>query len=164
MLYDCFRAASYKLFNILPRPNIHPSPTGVEGTFIVTYLYQKGDVVLLPKQMVNQLQSKWKGKLKGKAFPIQERSSREIVLIYANSDIIIRNWRNEADDYYSFFLLPHNGYLQIEEKGCERMSWAERHADKLRIVFEKTTTGLDLIENSLKTLLLTVQNKKYSIA
>ena len=162
MLYDCFRAASYKLFNILPRPNIHPSPNGVEGKFIVTYLYQKGDMVLSPKQMVNQLHTTWE--LKGKAFPIQKRSSREIILIYANSDIIIRNWRNEEDDYYSFFLLPHNGYLQIGEKSCERISWAERHAEKLRIVFEKTTTDLDSIESSLKALIPTIQNKKYSIA
>lgn len=161
MLYDCFRAASYKLFNILPRPNIHPSPNGVAGKFIVTYLYQKDDIVLSPKQMVNQLQSKWS--LKGKAFPIQERSSREIILMYANSDIIIRHWRNEEDDYYSFFLLPHNGYLQITEKSCDGISWAERHAEKLRIVFEKTTTDLNSIENALQALIPIIQNKKYSI-
>lgn len=169
MLYDCLRATTYKLFNTLPRPNIRKNDNILEGKFIITYLYQEGDAVLSPKVMVKAFPEEWM--LKGKAFAIKNRSSREIILLYANSDIILRHWRNRNDDdYFSFFLLPHNGYLQIQESeemgesDKNRISWAEHHANSLRIVFDKSTTEVSRISDALKKMIPIVQVKKYSIS
>ena len=58
---------------------------------------------------------------------------RELVVLFCNSDVVIRN--EVDDDVFSLFLLPRNGYVEVGE-GREK-SWTERNAELMRIVFCK---------------------------
>lgn len=58
---------------------------------------------------------------------------RELVVLFCNSDIVIRN--EVDDDVFSLFLLPKNGYVEVGEGG--EKSWTERNAGLMRIVFCK---------------------------
>lgn len=160
--FDCFRAAAYKLFNIKPLMNMKSSSSEITGKFLVTYLYQKGDEVLSSKQMVAQLPESWR--LKGKSFNLDERSSRELILLYANSDIIIRQYKGRDDDYYSLFLLPRNGYIQIQDVSVYSKSWTEVNSKGLRIIFAVSDLYHSSILNQLQNIIVRVQRRKYRVS
>ena len=71
--YDCFRAATYRLFGVQPKMNLRVA-NNTAGNLLVTYLYKKDDVVRSMKEMVKRL---WgDGMVKGKSFSLDERSAR----------------------------------------------------------------------------------------
>ena len=80
---------------------------------------------------------------------------REVVLLFCNSDVIIRSKR--YDDVFSLFLLPKNGYVELQE-GETKPSWTKENASLLRILFYKSTS-LSLLPEVIDE----VKRKKYAI-
>lgn len=159
--YDCFRAAAYRLFGVQPKMNLRVA-NGTAGSLLVTYLYKKNDVVRSMKEMARRLPDDWM--VKGKSFSLDERSAREVVLLYANSDVILRQWNGIGDDYFSFFLLPRNGYLQTQSSTVRELSWAETNKEGLRILFERSDLNESNVTDHLHTLVRKVARKKYGFS
>ena len=114
------------------------------------------------KQLVSEFPESWK--LKGKSFNMDERSSRELILLYANSDIILREYKEDADDYYSLFLLPRNGYVQLQSASVSTKSWTEVNSEGLRILFVKSDLSHSGILKQLRDLIVRVQRRKYKVS
>ena len=117
--YDCYRAASYKYFGITPR---YTNPN-----FIITSLLYAQEPSRNLSSIVKQAH------VKTREYRVEEMSMRELVVLFCNSDVVIRN--EVDDDVFSLFLLPKNGYVEVGE-GREK-SWTERNAGLMRIVFCK---------------------------
>lgn len=117
--YDCYRAASYKYFGITPR---YTNPN-----FIITSLLYTQEPSRNLSSVVKQ------PRVKTREYRAEEMSMRELVVLFCNSDVVIRN--EVDDDVFSLFLLPRNGYVEMGE-GREK-SWTERNAELMRIVFCK---------------------------
>ena len=159
--YDCFRAATYRLFCVQPKMNLRVA-NNTAGNLLVTYLYKKDDVVRSMKEMVKRL---WgDGMVKGKSFSLDERSAREVVLLYANSDVVLRQWNGIGDDYFSFFLLPRNGYLQVQNSTVGEPSWAESNKEGLRILFDRSDLDESNVADHLHSLVQKVARKKYGFS
>lgn len=79
---------------------------------------------------------------------------REFVLLFCNSDVIIRN--KYYDDVFSLFLLPKNGYVELQDDK-PKPSWTEENANLLRILFYKTNS-LSLLPEVINE----VKRKKYA--
>ena len=137
------------------------SPNEILGNFVVSHIYQQGDEVLSLKPLVFELPESWR--VKGKSFNMDERSSREIILLYANSDIVLRQYKGSADDYYSLFLLPKNGYIQLQSSSVSTKSWAEVNAEGLRILFVKSGFSQSELLEQLRDLVVRVQRRKYKL-
>lgn len=157
--YDCFRAAAYRLFGVQPKMNLRVA-NGTVGSLLVTYLYKKDDVVRSMKEMVRRLPDDWV--VKGKSFSLDDRSAREVVLLYANSDVVLRQWNGIGDDYFSFFLLPRNGYLQ--SSAVNNTSWAEANKEGLRILFDRSGLNESDVTDHLHSLVRKVAWKKYGFS
>ena len=159
--YDCFRAATYRLFGVQPKMNLRVA-NNTAGNLLITYLYKKDDVVRSMKEMVKRL---WgDGMVKGKSFSLDERSAREVVLLYANSDVVLRQWNGIGDDYFSFFLLPRNGYLQVQNSTVGERSWAESNKEGLRILFDRSDLDESNVADHLHSLVQKVAWKKYGFS
>ena len=139
--YDCYRAAGYRYFGIAPRYG--------NSRFLITSLLYEQE----PERNLSSL--KGIPDLKTREFKWEGLGMREVVLLFCNSDVIIRSKR--YDDVFSLFLLPKNGYVELQE-GETKPSWTEENASLLRILFYKSAS-LSLLPEVIDE----VTRKKYAI-
>ena len=70
--------------------------------------------------------------MKQRSIVTDDRSTREIVLLFCDSDVVIRSW--VPDDYSPLFLLPKSAYIEINENRGNR-SWLESNWELMRIFY-----------------------------
>lgn len=108
--YDCFRGAAYKYFNIHPRYSLSVTNSSVEGALVLTFLYTSKpslDLKSVAKESFTSLP------IRSREYSFEERSMREIVALYCNSDVVVQ-WGQTS--YFALFLLPYNGLIVVEDE------------------------------------------------
>ena len=140
--YDCFRAAAYRYFNILPKFNEN-------GTLLVTHLRTRNEHHLRLEYF----------DVRQRSIVMDERTTREIVLLFCNSDVVIRAW--VPDDYFPLFLLPKSAYIEIIENS-ENQSWLESNWELMRIFYYQHNRYDKELNNTINEAIRKVKEKKYS--
>lgn len=108
--YDCFRAAAYKYFNIHPRYSLSVTNSSIEGSLVLTFLYTSKPSLDL-KSIVKE--NRFSLPIRSREYSFEERSMREIVALYCNSDVVVQ-WGQTS--YFVLFSLPYNGVIVVEEE------------------------------------------------
>ena len=90
---------------------------------------------------------------------MEERSMREIVALYCNSDIILQ-WDSQYD-YFPLFLLPHNAFIEIEDGGKKK--WSIEDWREMRVMYYTIPNQEDQIITTIRKAIQSVLIKKYNI-
>lgn len=140
--YDCFRAAVYRYFNIVPK-------FSENETLMITHLRSRNEQHLRLEEY----------DLKQRSIVTDDRSTREIVLLFCNSDVVIRKW--VPDDYSPLFLLPKSAYIEINENR-ENHNWLESNWELMRIFYYQHGQYDKALNNIIDEAVSKVKEKKYS--
>ena len=97
--------------------------------------------------------------IRSREYKMEERSMREIVALYCNSDIILQ-WDSQYD-YFPLFLLPHNAFIEIEDGGKKK--WSIDDWREMRVMYYTIPNQEDQIITTIRKAIQSVLIKKYNI-
>lgn len=97
--------------------------------------------------------------MKQRSIVTDDRSTREIVLLFCDSDVVIRSW--VPDDYSPLFLLPKSAYIEINENR-ENRSWLESNWELMRIFYYQHSQYDKALNDIIDEAVKKVKEKKYS--
>lgn len=97
--------------------------------------------------------------MKQRSIVTDDRSTREIVLLFCDSDVVIRSW--VPDDYSPLFLLPKSAYIEIN-KNKENRSWLESNWELMRIFYYQHSQYDKALNDVIGEAVNKVKEKKYS--
>lgn len=97
--------------------------------------------------------------VKQRSIVTDDRSTREIVLLFCDSDVVIRSW--VPDDYSPLFLLPKSAYIEINENR-ENRSWLESNWELMRIFYYQHSQYDKALNDIIDEAVKKVKEKKYS--
>ena len=97
--------------------------------------------------------------VKQRSIVTDDRSTREIVLLFCDSDVVIRSW--VPDDYSPLFLLPKSAYIEINENR-ENRSWLESNWELMRIFYYQHSQYDKALNDVIDEAVNKVKEKKYS--
>ena len=140
--YDCFRAAAYRYFNILPKFNEN-------GSLLITHLRTRKEHHLRLEDF----------DIRQRSIITDDRSTREIVLLFCNSDVVIRSW--VPDDYFPLFLLPRSAYIEIDENH-QSQSWLDANWELMRIFYYRHNSYDKELNSIIEKAVTKVKKKKYA--
>lgn len=154
--YDCFRAASYKYFNMQPRFSLRVNGTQIEGTLVLTYLYSSKPSNHSMFMQSLQIQNLSSFPIRKREYALEERSMREVVVLYCNSDVVVQ-WDSQYS-YYALFLLPHNVLIEV---GSNEKKQLDFHT--MRIMYYSVDWEEGIITSAISKAFEYVVEKKYKI-
>lgn len=99
--------------------------------------------------------------VKGRSFDVEERSTRERILLYCNSDVVVQKW--SKDDYFPIFLLPKSAFIEIASPAMEK-SWVEKNSGRMRILYYSCSRTGEELDAVVKQALMEVKQVKYSFS
>ena len=99
--------------------------------------------------------------MKGRSFDVEERSTRERILLYCNSDVVVQKWTRS--DYFPVFLLPKSAFVEVAGPVGEK-SWVETNSERMRILYYSCARTGEELDAVVKRALMQVKRVKYSFS